>query len=131
MNPDKKRKSDSADEEEDMQNKLYQASSNKSFETIMATDCTDRKRIQKVFDRMEPFAAGLLRQRFVNMETQFNKDKEAFEAKMRENEKVKKVIASFETVSPTPAPSAVVASSSSGGGGGGGGGILSGIFGSN
>ena len=68
--------------------------------------------LSPLINRLEPFAAGLVRQRFVNMDTQFNKDTEEYETKKRENEKVKRVIQSFDA-----SPSA--RSNNSGGGGGG------------
>jgi hypothetical protein len=119
MNPDKKRKSTESDEEADMQQKLHQSSANTNYKNIMATDCNDKKKIQKTFERMEPLAAGLLHQRFLAEDTQYNRDKEEFESKTRENEKVKKVLKSFEPESPP-----VVSSSSSGAASGGGGGVM-------
>ena len=106
MNPDKKIKT--GEDEEDMEQKLFQASADTNYNKIMATDCSDRKKIQRVFDMMEPFAAGLLHQRFVNMDLQFNRDKEEFEKKQKENEKVLRVLDSF-----SDSPKAVVATTSS------------------
>ena len=111
MNPDKKRKT--GDDDEDMEQKLFQASADTNYNKIMATDCNDRKKIQRVFDMMEPFAAGLLHQRFVNMDLQFNRDKEEFEKKQKENEKVLRVLESFGD-SPTPAATASSSSISGG-----------------
>ena len=114
MNPDKKRKTSpirSEDDDEDDDMMLHQRAANRGYKNIMATDCSDEDKIQSIFFSMEPLAAGLLRQRFVEEETQYNRDKEEFESKTRENEKVKKVLKSFEA--PT------VSSSVSRGGGGG------------
>ena len=122
MNPEKKRKAD----DEDMERKLFEISAERGYNAIMATDCTDKLKIKRVFDKMEYFAIGLLRQQFVQKEIDFNRDKEEFEMKVRENEKVKRVLASFEEVSPPPPSSTSTSSnsSSSSSSGGGGGGIL-------
>ena len=126
MNPDKKRKSTESDEEADMQQKLHKSSANINYTNIMATDCNDKKKIQRIFERMEPLAAGLLHQRFLAEETQYNRDKEEFESKTRENEKVKKVLKSFEPESPPAVPSSSSRAASEGGGAasGGGSGIM-------
>ena len=115
MNPDKKRKTD-AEEEADAEMVLHQRAADRCYHMIMASDCTDSKAIDKLINRLEPFAAGLVRQRFVNMDAQFNKDTEEYETKKRENDKVKRVIQSFDA-SPK---------SSGGGGGAGGGGAAGG-----
>lgn len=123
----KKRKTE-AEEEADAEMVLHQRAADRCFHMIMASDCTDSKAIDKLINRLEPFAAGLVRQRFVNMDAQFNKDTEEYETKKRENDKVKRVIQSFESSSPKPSSS----SSSSGGGGGstggGGSGSIMGYF---
>jgi len=124
MNPDKKRKTD--DDEDDLQQRLYKAAADRGYKTIMATDCSDNHKIRKVLKTMEPLAQGLLHQRFVEEDTQFNRDKEEFEAKMRENEKVKKVLEALEVVSPPPQATVSSSSSSSSGGGGG---VMGSLFG--
>ena len=113
MNPERKRQKTEAEEEADAEMVLHQRAADRCYHQIMASDCTDPKVIDRLINRLEPFAAGLVRQRFVNMDAQFNKDTEEYETKKRENDKVKRVIQSFDA-----SPSA----RSNGGGGGGAGG---------
>ena len=124
MAESKKRKTE-AEEEADAEMVLHQRAADRCFHMIMALDCTDKKAINKLINRLEPIAAGLVRQRFVNMETQFNKDTEEYETKKRENEKVKRVLKSFEPESPpTGGGGGGTGGGDGGAGGGGGGGIM-------
>ena len=123
MNPDKKRKTE-AEEEADTEMVLHQRAANKCFNSVMASDCTDRKAIEKTIGRLDPLAAGLVRQRFVDMDIQFNRDTEEYETKRRENEKVKRVIRSFEPESPTTASTAASGAGKGGAASGGGSGIM-------
>ena len=126
MNPDKKRKTSpvrvDADDDDIDEMVLHQKSANRGYKNIMATDCTDPDLIKGIFAQMEPLAIGLLRQRFVEEETQFNLDKEEFERRVRENVKVKLVLQSFNEKSGGSAKSS--ASTTNGAAGGGGSGIM-------
>lgn len=127
MNPDKKRKTE-AEEEADTEMLLHQRAADRCYHQIMSSDCTDPKVIDRLINRLEPFAAGLVRQRFVNMDAQFNKDTEEYETKKRENEKVKRVIQSFDA-SPTARSNGGDGGAGGGGAGGAAGGGGSGILG--
>jgi hypothetical protein len=57
----------------------------------------------------------MLKQRFVDLDKQYHREKEDFDAKTRENEKVQNVLKAFEVESPPPIVSSSSSSSSSGG----------------
>ena len=118
----KKRKTE-AEEEAEEEMDLHRKAANRVFKSVMATDCTDKVATKKKMKHLEPLASGLLYQKLVDMDTQFHRDTEDYEAKKRENDKVKLVIGYLDGGS---SPQVSSSSSSAAGGGGGGGGAASG-----
>ena len=106
----KKRKTE-AEEEAEEEMDLHRKAATRIFNAVMATDCTDKVATKKKMKHLEPLATGLLYQKLVDMDTQFHRDSEEYEAKKRENDKVKLVIKYLDGDN-----SPQVSSSSSGGG---------------
>ena len=114
MNPassEKKRKLDEKDEVTLFNERLVKD----AFDALMESDCRSKKKIVKEFERLKPIPQGMLMQRFVDLDKQYHREKEDFDAKTRENEKVQNVLKAFEVESPTPVVSSSSSSSSSGG----------------
>ena len=111
MNPERKRQKTEAEEEAEEEMDLHRKAASRVFKAVMATDCTDKLATKKKMKHLEPLATGLLYQKLVDMDTQFHRDSEEYEAKKRENDKVKLVIKYLDGDS-----SPQVSSSSSGGG---------------